>query len=279
MDVVPNHVSDQHAWFREALASPPGLTRARAFLVPVRHRPGRRAPPNNWQSIFGGPPGRGAGEGSDEWYLHLFAPEQPDLNWTHPEVWAEHEDVLRFWFDRGVAGVRIDSAALLRQAPGARRGDRRTALRASIPITDRDELHDIYRCWRAIADDYPEPRVLVGEVWLPTRSGSPATCDRTSCTPRSTSTSSRAPGTVLEMRASIESALASHAPVDAPATWVLSNHDVTRPVTRYGRDDTSFSFATKREGTSTDLERGDAPRPGRRAARDGAPGLALRLPG
>jgi alpha-glucosidase len=169
IDVVPNHVSDQHPWFRAALASPPGSPeRARFWFRPGTGRDGE-LPPNGWQSIFGGSgwtrAAVDAGVGG-EWYLHLFAPEQPDLNWTHSDVWLEHEDILRFWFDRGVAGVRIDSAALLvkdpqlaEESPEGAGGDH--------PFTDRDALHEIYRGWRAIADGYPEPRVLVGEIWLP----------------------------------------------------------------------------------------------------------------
>ena len=268
VDVVPNHVSDQHPWFRAALDSPPGSPERERFWF----RPGAGSdgelPPNGWQSIFGGPAWTRTNDAGvpGEWYLHLFAPEQPDLNWTHRDVWAEHEDILRFWFDRGAAGVRIDSAALLVKDPNlAEETPQHEA--GEHPFTDRDALHDIYRRWRSIADGYPEPRVLVGEVWLPDperlarylRPDELHTAfnfDFLSC-----------PWEPGPMRASIESALAAHAPVDAPTTWVLSNHDVTRPVTRYGRTDTSFSFESKRDGTPTDLERGTraAPAAARRA--------------
>ena len=144
---------------------------------------------------------------------------------------------------------------------------------------DRDELHEVYRAWRAIADSYPEPRVLVGEIWLPDAERlarylrpdelhTAFNFDFLAC-----------PWEPGPLRRSIESALAAHAPVDAPTTWVISNHDVTRPATRYGRDDTSFSFEAKRDGTPTDLARGAAPRAGGGAALDGAAGLLLRLPG
>jgi alpha-glucosidase len=274
IDVVPNHVSDQHPWFQEALASPPGSPERDRFWFRPGSGPNGDLPPNGWQSIFGGSAWTRALDPSGtrgEWYLHLFAPEQPDLNWTHPDVWFEHEDVLRFWFDRGVAGVRIDSAALLvkdaelpeeraENAPGEH------------PYMDRDQLHEIYRRWRAIADSYAEPRVLVGEVWLPDverfarylRPDELHTAfnfDFLAC-----------PWDARAMRASIESALVAHAPVDAPATWVLSNHDVTRPVTRYGRADTSFAFEAKRSGTPTDLVLGT------RRARAAAL-LAMALPG
>jgi alpha-glucosidase len=256
VDVVPNHVSDQHAWFRSALAAQPGSPQRARFWF----RPGQAdgAPPNGWQSIFGGPAWtrtKDADGAPGEWYLHLFAPEQPDLNWTSPDVWREHEDVLRFWFDRGVAGIRIDSAALLVKDPelAEEPGDGATG---EHPFTDRDELHDVYRGWRALADSYAEPRVLVGEVWLPDAERfarylrpdelhTAFNFDFLAC-----------PWDAAALRVSIDSTLAAHAPVDAPATWVLANHDVTRTVTRYGRADTSFSFEAKRDGTPTDLALG-----------------------
>ena len=269
VDIVPNHVSDQHPWFRAALASAPGSPERARFWF----RPGSGAngdsPPNGWQSIFGGSAWTRTDDG--EWYLHLFTPEQPDLNWTHPDVAEEHEDVLRFWFDRGAAGVRIDSAALLvkdpelaEEVPHAGPGEH--------PFTDRDALHDIYRRWRAIADSYAEQRVLVGEIWLPD-----AERFARYLRPDELHTAFNfdflgAPWEASRMRGSIDAALAAHAPVDAPATWVLSNHDVTRPVTRYGRADSSFAFESKRAGTPTDLARGT------RRARAAAL-LAMALPG
>ena len=270
VDIVPNHVSNEHRWFRDALASAPGSPERERFWFRPGSGPGGDVPPNGWQSIFGGSAWTRTQDGGD-WYLHLFAPEQPDLNWTHPDVWAEHEDVLRFWFDRGAAGVRIDSAALLVKDPelGEETAD---AAPGEHPFTDRDQLHEIYRRWRAIADSYEEPRVLVGEIWLPDAERfarylrpdelhTAFNFDFLGC-----------PWEAGRMRASIDGALAAHAPVDAPATWVLSNHDVTRPVTRYGRADSSFAFESKRAGTPTDLARGA------RRARAAAL-LAMALPG
>ncbi len=164
VDIVPNHISSEHPWFVNALAAPAGSPERGLFWF----RPGTgehgEQPPNAWQSIFGGSAWTRTEDG--EWYLHLFAPEQPDLNWERPEVWAEHEDILRFWFERGVAGVRIDSAALLVKDP-ALSPEPEDAGPGEHPFTDRDELHEIYRRWRTIADSYEEHRVLVGEVWLP----------------------------------------------------------------------------------------------------------------
>ncbi|NEN06524.1 glycoside hydrolase family 13 protein [Diaminobutyricibacter tongyongensis] len=259
IDVVPNHISDQHPWFQAALAAGPGSPERERFWFRPGNGPAGDEMPTHWVSNFSGetwtrtvnPDGT-----PGEWYLHLFTPQQPDLNWNHPDVRAEHEAILRFWFDRGVAGVRIDSAALLVKdatlpevpadpGPGEH------------PNQDRDELHDIYRGWRAIADSYPGTRVLVGEIWLPD-------IDRFAMYLRPDELHTAfnfdflaRPWNAQELRASIDETLAAHAPVHAPSTWVLSNHDVTRPVTRYGREDSSFAFAKKRVGTPTDLRLGE----------------------
>lgn len=248
VDVVPNHVSDQHAWFQAALAAGPGSPeRERFWFVDSEEMP------NHWVSPFAGETWTQVPDG--QWYLHLFTPEQPDLNWNHPDVRREHEQILRFWFDRGVAGVRIDSAALLIKDPELREVPEQPGP-GEHPTQDRDELHDVYRAWRAVADEYPGTRVLVGELWLPE-------IDRfvAYLRPDELHTAfnfdflARA-WDAAELRASIEQTLAAHAPVQAPSTWVLSNHDVTRPVTRYGRADSSFAFLSKRFGIPTDLDLG-----------------------
>ena len=170
-----------------------------------------------------------------------------------------------------MAGVRIDSAALLVKDPQLAEEPPETET-GRAPVHGPRQLHEIYRRWRSIADGYAEPRVLVGEIWLPDAERlarylrpdelhTAFNFDFLAC-----------PWEPRPMRASIEPALAAHAPVDAPTTWVLSNHDVTRPVTRYGRADTAFAFESKRAGTPTDLELGT------RRARAAAL-LAMALPG
>ncbi|HEV2345018.1 MAG TPA: alpha-amylase family glycosyl hydrolase [Actinocrinis sp.] len=279
VDVVPNHSSDQHVWFRQALAQGPGSAARDLFWF----RPGRGAhgelPPNDWQSIFGGPAWtRTAGpDGTPgEWYLHLFAAEQPDLNWENPRVRAEFEDVLRFWFDRGADGVRIDSAALLTKDRALADFDPADPPTADSPgqhpYSDRDDVHEIYRTWRAIADSYPDPRALIGEVWLPDaqRFANYLRPDELH-----TAFNFAFLGCAWQagaLRAVIDETLAVHAPVGAPATWVLSNHDVPRHVTRYGRADTSFNLEYRQLGAPTDLALGT------RRAR-AAILLALALPG
>ncbi|HEX3749528.1 MAG TPA: glycoside hydrolase family 13 protein [Streptosporangiaceae bacterium] len=275
LDIVPNHGSDAQAWFTAALAARPGSPERDRFIFrPGRGEHGER-PPNNWVSEFGGPAWtRLAGPDGQpgEWYLHLFTPEQPDFNWANADVQAEFEDVLRFWFDRGVDGFRIDSAVLLAKDPAMTDHDPDDPGTGVHPFVDRDEVHDVYRAWRSIADSYPGDRVLIGEVWLPDvtrttrylRPGELQTVFNFDFL--------RCPWDAAELRQVIEATLASHRRVEAPATWVLSNHDVIRNVTRYGRADTSFDRPGYRIGEPTDLVLGT------RRARAAAL-LSLSLPG
>ncbi len=255
IDIVPNHCSDRHPWFQAALAAEPGSAeRARFWFRPGRG-PGGDLPPNNWQSIFGGPAWTrvAAPDGTlGEWYLHLFAPQQPDFNWANPQVRAEFEAVLRFWFDRGVDGIRIDSAALLTKDP--RLPDIRpdTGPGDHAPYTDRDDVHDIYRSWRAVAGQYPG-RVLIGEIWLAdaarlARYLSPDELHTVFNFPYLC-----CPWDAARLREVIESTLVFHAAAGAPPTWVLSNHDVDRHVSRYGRADTSFGLDRRDHSQPVDL--------------------------
>jgi alpha-glucosidase len=274
IDVVPNHVSSEHPWFQEALAAGPGSpARERFWFHPGKGEAGDEMP-TKWVSNFQGdtwtrttnPDGT-----PGDWYLHLFTPEQPDLNWNHPDVRAEHEDILRFWFDRGVAGVRIDSAGLLIKDPALPEVPEVVAP-GQHPTEDRDEVHDVYRSWRRIADSYDGARVLVGEVWVPDADRFAAYLRPDEMHTAFNFDFMARPWEAAELRTSIDLMLDAHAPVGAPSTWVLSNHDVTRPVTRYGREDSGFAFARKRFGTPTDLELG------RRRARAAAL-LTAALPG
>ncbi|WP_082096715.1 glycoside hydrolase family 13 protein [Demequina gelatinilytica] len=258
IDIVPNHVSDRHPWFQAALAAGPGSPERERFWFHEGGGDAGELAPTDWVSSFQGSTWTRT-ENPDgtpgEWYLHLFTPEQPDLNWNHPDVRAEHEDVLRFWFDRGVAGVRIDSAALpVKDAALPMLPERPSP--GEHPHVDRDEIHDIYRAWRAVADSYDEPRVLVGEVWLEDAARFARYLRPDEMHTAFNFDFMTQPWDARAMRASITRTLAEHAPVGAPATWVLSNHDITRPVTRYGREDSGFAFDRKRFGTPTDLALG-----------------------
>jgi alpha-glucosidase len=279
VDIIPNHCSDAHPWFREALAAGPGSPlRARFWFRPGRG-PDGALPPNDWTSLFGGaawtrvvePDGR-----PGEWYLHLFAPEQPDFNWDHADVREHFLDILRFWLDRGVDGLRIDSAGLLvkdPELPDVREtGVGPAPQTGANPYTDLDGVHDIYRAWRRLLEEYPGDRALIGEVWLPDperfarylrpdEMHAAFNFDFLGC-----------PWRAADLRKVVDETLAAHAPVGAPPTWVLSNHDVVRHVTRYGRADTGFSLDHRQDGVPTDLALG------RRRAR-AALLLTLALPG
>lgn len=239
LDIVPNHTSDEHAWFVAALTGDP-VARARYVFRPGRG-PAGGEPPNNWESTFGGPAWtrttRADGTPGD-WYLHLFAPKQPDLDWSNTEVREEFEDILRFWFDRGVDGFRIDVAhGLAKEAglPDARNPDPRSIHSVAHPAWDQDWVHEIYRGWRKVADSYDPPRTFVAEAWV----ADPERLARY-LLPDELHTAFQfdfllAPFDARWQRRVIDDALASSARVGAPSTWVLSNHDVVRHVTRYAR--------------------------------------------
>ncbi|MEB3371861.1 glycoside hydrolase family 13 protein [Saccharopolyspora sp. S2-29] len=233
-DIVPNHTSDQHRWFREALAAEPGSPERRRYIFRPGRGAGNEEPPNNWRSVFGGPAWTRVADG--EWYLHLFAPEQPDLNWSNPEVHDEFADVLRFWFDRGVDGFRIDVAHGLAKDPALPDLTDSPEERLAHPHWDRDEVHEIYRRWRSIADEYPGERKFVAEAWAP----SPERLARY-LRPDGLHTAFnfdflKCPWDPERMREVVDATTTSLSAVGAPPTWVLSNHDVPRHVTRYGRE-------------------------------------------
>ncbi|WP_062350023.1 glycoside hydrolase family 13 protein [Herbidospora yilanensis] len=253
IDVVPNHHSDQSEWFKAALAAGPGS--------PERERFWFRDEPGDWKSIFGGPAWTQVPDG--QWYLHLFAPEQPDFNWTNPEVHQEFHDVLRFWFDRGVDGIRIDSAAVL--VKNFEGGD-------PDGYTDLPEVHDVYRSWRRLADTEYTDRIFIGEVWFPDQERFARYLRPDELHTAFNFDFLAAPWEPAALRASITQTLETHLPLGAPPTWVLSNHDVTRVVTRYGREITSWDHGARRDGFPSDLELGY------RRARAAAL-LAMALPG
>ncbi|WP_299530791.1 glycoside hydrolase family 13 protein [uncultured Streptomyces sp.] len=243
VDLVPNHSSDQHEWFKRALAEGPGS----ALRERYHFRPGKGAdgelPPNDWESIFGGPAWTRTTDPDGtpgEWYLHLFAPEQPDFNWEHPAVADEFRSILRYWLDMGVDGFRVDVAHGLVKAAGLPDLGSHDQLKLlgsaddGLPFFDQDGVHAIYRSWRTILDEYPGDRILVAEAWTPT-------VERTAHYVRPDEMHQAFNFQYLStdwdaaaLRAVIDSSLAAMLPVGAPTTWVLSNHDVTRHTTRFG---------------------------------------------
>ncbi|WP_027862753.1 alpha-amylase family glycosyl hydrolase [Marmoricola sp. URHB0036] len=245
VDLVPNHSSSEHPWFKEALASAPGsAARARYVFRDGRGEHGEE-PPNNWLSVFGGPGWTRVTEADGEpgqWYLHLFDVTQPDFDWSNPEVGDEMESVLRFWLDRGVDGFRIDVAHGLVKAdglPDATHSYADSKRTDDLPMWDQPGVHDIYRRWRKVTDSYAvegedADRILCAEAWvLPVESL--ARYVRGDELHQSFNFGFlMAPWIAKEMRAEITESLAAVAPYAAPQTWVLSNHDVVRHASRLG---------------------------------------------
>jgi alpha-glucosidase len=238
VDIVPNHTSNQHAWFQAALAAAAGSPERDRYIF----RDGRGAdgsePPSDWIANFGGPAWTQVADG--QWYLHMFAPEQPDLNWSNPLVAESFEAILRFWLDRGVDGFRIDVAHGLAKdlrlpLPdlGIRSVDRQ--LRYEVvdhPLWDRDEVHEIFRRWRRILDEYSPPRIGVAEAWvMPGRRARYVRPDELhqAFNFDFLQTAWGCSNFVDVITGSLREAEG----VGATATWVLSNHDVVRHLSRY----------------------------------------------
>ncbi|GAA4678181.1 glycoside hydrolase family 13 protein [Pseudonocardia yuanmonensis] len=242
LDLVANHTSDRHPWFTAALAAPPGSPARRRYHFRDGRGPGGEAPPNDWTSAFGGPAWTRVEEPDGthgQWYLHLFAPQQPDLNWDDPAVREGFDDVVRFWLDRGIDGLRVDAAPALVKAPGLPEFDGGPAFAPATwtdsPHWDVDDVHEVFRRWRKIADGYPGDRMFVAEAVV----NGPERLARY-LRPGELHTAFNfdylhAPWQARALRETIDSTLGAMAAVDAPATWVLSNHDETRHVTRFGR--------------------------------------------
>jgi len=283
VDIVPNHTSDQHAWFQAALASPAGSPeRARYIFRDGRGNPGDDGdePPTDWHSNFGGSAWSRVADG--QWYLHMFAPQQPDLDWTHPDVHAEFQSVLRFWLDRGVDGFRIDVAHglaknLAEPLPDLGAASVDKVMRYSVqdhPLWDRDDVHDIYREWRKVLDEYTPRRIAVAEAWVaPGRLGRYVRDDELHqafnfpflLTPWDCSAFADV----------IDASLDEAADVGAATTWVLSNHDVIRHATRYAlpRDSDQAAWLMS-DGTEPRVDQALGLRRARAAAL-----LMLALPG
>jgi alpha-glucosidase len=233
LDFVPNHTSDQHPWFRAAVAAGPGSPERARYHFRDGCGPGGDRPPGNWRSAFGGLSWTRVTEPDGtpgQWYLHLFAAQQPDLNWANPEVLTEFCDVLRFWLDRGVDGFRIDVADALMKDPAFPDTPDGSPI---IPKGADSPVHDVYRAFRRILDSYPGDRMAVIET------GADDEIVALFLRPDEMELAfsfrfAHASPDAASLRAAIESTLAANSRYGAPATWVTDNHDTTRSVTRYG---------------------------------------------
>ncbi len=274
-DMIPNHTSNEHAWFLEA-ADPASPARSRYHILPGRGDDGSD-PPNDWLSVFGGPAWHRLDDGA--WYLHIFAPEQPDLNWENPEVPDEFEAIFRFWLDRGVDGFRVDVAhALVKDMTYPDLGFTEQKILGSVrmenhPFWDRDEVHAINRRFRATLDSYADDRMMVAEAWVRPESYAKflrpdeyhqvfnfdlleAEWDRD------------------QMAGIITESIDRAAGVGSTPTWVLSNHDVMRETTRYSLPKGTNWRSWPAEGPFDVIE----PKLGQRRARAAAL-IILSLPG
>ncbi|WP_223695380.1 glycoside hydrolase family 13 protein [Leifsonia poae] len=279
VDIVPNHSSDQHAWFQEALRSVPGSAARDRYIFRDGRGPDGSEPPSDWTSIFGGPAWTRVPDG--QWYLHLFAREQPDWNWSNPEVRQDFLTTLEFWADRGVDGFRVDVAHALTKGLGVelptqvQLEDPTHFPVGTHPIWDRDEVHEIYAEWRRLFDRYTPPLTAVAEAWVPAERriryateqglGQAFNFDLLKAT-----------WDAAQFRRIVEENLDLSAQSGSSSTWVFSNHDMVRHATRFGLP------STDSEGHAWLLSHGVEPREDRdlglRRA-NAATLLAMALPG
>ena len=236
VDLVPNHTSSEHSWFRAAVAAGPGSAERQRYLFRAGRGDDGSRPPNNWTSVFGGPAWTRVEDG--EWYLHLFDPTQPDLNWENEDVRAEFDDIFRYWIDRGVDGFRIDVAHGMVKDPDFPDVERGTDVLQSAfaedhPHWDRDELHEIIRRWRSVLDGSDRDVMMIAEAWVhPKRLAlylRPGEYHQSFNFDFLT-----APWDADEARQAIDRAIFAVRDVGSTPTWTLSNHDVMRHATRYG---------------------------------------------
>jgi alpha-glucosidase len=233
VDWVPNHTSDQHPWFVDARAS--RTAKHRDWYVWRDGTPDR--PPNNWRAAFTKGPAWTWHQNTRQWYLHLFLPEQPDLNWENPDVVAAMHATLRFWLDRGVDGFRMDVIHCIGKDPALPDVPAERAIIPACALNDCESTHDKLRVIRRLIDGYPGERVSIGEVGVPW----------TEVMARYYGFDDElhlgfnfppifAPWEAGAFRAQIERVVRELGPRDAWPTWVLSNHDNPRHRTRYGSE-------------------------------------------
>lgn len=251
VDLVPNHTSEDHEWFRAALASAPGSPERARYIFREGRGENGELPPNNWKSLFGGSAWTRVADG--QWYLHLFDSSQPDLDWKNPEVWEEFRAILRFWLDRGADGFRVDVAHGMIKAEGLPDWDEQvhmvegtaeedgtgdahepTKTMHTGPYFDQDGVHEIYRDWHRVLQEYPGDRMLVVEAWV-----GPAPRLARYVRPDEAQQAFNFDFLISgwhrnRMRDTVDASLRAYYEVGAPCTWVLSNHDTVRHASRYG---------------------------------------------
>jgi len=254
VDLVPNHTSDQHAWFQRALKAEPGSPERDYYHFKEGKAGG---PPNNWVSMFGGPawtqlinPDGTPGQ----WYCHLFDSSQPDLNWENPAVQKEFEEILKFWLDLGVDGFRVDQPHAMAKAKGLpdhpyvdRAGAGFIEGEESPPMWFQDSVHELFRSWRKILDSYPGERVMCGEAYVLPLSFMALWVREDEFQQTFNFRFLDSNWDAKTIFATINESYSAFDSVGAPSTWVLSNHDVIRHASRFGGD---YGRATASDGIS-----------------------------
>jgi alpha-glucosidase len=244
VDLVPNHTSSEHAWFRAALAAAPGSDERARYMFRDGQGPDGELAPNNWQSVFGGPAWTRVVEADGrpgQWYLHLFDTSQPDLDWSNPLVRSDFVAVLRFWLDRGVDGFRVDVAHGMVKADGLPDytppadagsmggGD---ASDATPPYWAQDGVHEIYREWHQVLAEYPGDRVMVAEAWVEPLSELAKWVRPDEMQQAFNFAYLETGWSATAIRRVVDQSIETFSSVGAPSTWVLSNHDVVRHASR-----------------------------------------------
>ena len=239
VDLVPNHSSDQHEWFQSALRAAPGSAERERYMFRDGKGETGELPPNNWESVFGGPAWTRVieSDGSPgQWYLHLFDASQPDLNWENPEVWEMFRRVLRFWLDRGVDGFRVDVAHGLVKEKGL--PDKKIVANPPLgdrgPHWDQDGVHEVYRDWRKVLDEYGPDRMLCAEAWVLPLSKMAWYVREDEMNQAFNFGYLATQWDASSLRSVINESMDAFGGVGAPSTWVLSNHDVIRHASRFG---------------------------------------------
>ena len=298
VDLVPNHSSDQHVWFQAALNAAPGSTERNRYMFRDGKGENGELPPNNWESVFGGQAWTRIIEADGklgQWYLHIFDSTQPDFNWENEEVREEFDSVLRFWLDRGASGFRIDVAHGMIKVDGlpdvvhhsstmsgqdspddvkTQESEDELISRLEIenPFWGQPGVHTINKRFRKILDEYDE-RVMCGEAWVHPISRMARWVRPGEYHQTFNFGYLETPWNKEKLQAVVTESLNAFGSVDAPSTWVLSNHDVIRHATRMGYDE----IPRQGDGVGPNYQQPDEAK-GQRRAR-AASAFMLGLPG
>ena len=260
IDLVPNHSSDQHEWFQRALKAEPGAKERSYYHFKDGRGENGDLPPNNWQSMFGGPAWTRVEDG--QWYCHLFDSSQPDLNWENPVVRTEFEEILRFWLDRGVDGFRVDQPHAMAKAAGLpdhpyvdEAGAGFIEGRENPPMWFQDSVHEIFRDWRKILESYPGDRAMCGEAYVLPLSFMALWVRPDEFHQTFNFRFLDAGWDKKKLVSAINESFEAFDSVGAPSTWVLNNHDVVRHASRFGGD---YGRATASDGIGPENPQPDA---------------------